>query len=155
MKENAPETPRTPVIERIMALKEASLEALKAEYGALFGKESPCSNNKAYLWRKIAYRLQEIEYGSLPAETQGKINDLIQKYDPVNNQALRPEEPQPSPGRRKSSARDRRLPIPGAIIQKEYKGRNIEVKVLEKGFEYDGKQYRTLSAVAKAVTGVH
>ncbi|MBF0595512.1 MAG: DUF2924 domain-containing protein, partial [Candidatus Omnitrophica bacterium] len=82
MKENAPETPKKPLIERIMALKSASLEALKAEYGALFGQGSPCSNNKAYLWRKIAWRLQELEYGSLSTPTQERINNLIERYDP-------------------------------------------------------------------------
>ncbi len=155
MQTNDPKPQEKPLIERIMALKDASLEAIKAEYSALFGQESPSSNNKALLWRKIAYRLQELEYGSLPVETQGKINDLIQKYDPINNQALRPENPLPVAGRKKNTSRDRRLPIPGAIITKEYKGRNLEVKVLEKGFEYEGQQYRTLSAVAKAVTGDH
>jgi hypothetical protein len=47
------------------------------------------------------------------------------------------------------------LPIPGAIIKKEYKGRIYDVKVLENSFEYEGKIYKTLSAVAKAITGAH
>ena len=145
-------TQEKPLIKQIMALKEAPLEALKAQYAALFGQASPCSNNKVYLWRRIAYRLQELEYGGLAAETKGRINDLIERYDPVNNKTLRPQK---TKGERKTSDRDSRLPIPGAIIRKEYKGQILEVKVLEKGFEYQGQVFKTLSAVAKAITGDH
>jgi hypothetical protein len=152
MKENAPRVPQKPIIEQIMALKEASLETIQARYSALFGEGSPCSNNKAYLWRKIAYRLQEIEYGGLSPETQSRISALIERYDPVNNKMLRT---QTAPGKDKTNGRDTRLPIPGAIIRKEYKGQVLEVKVLEKGFEYQGQTYKTLSAVAKVVTGDH
>jgi len=63
--------------------------------------------------------------------------------------------PQKSSDKEKSNGRDRRLPIPGAIIRKEYKGRILEVKVLEKGFDYEGKVYLTLSAVAQEITGAH
>ena len=63
--------------------------------------------------------------------------------------------PQNAPGKNKTNDRDTRLPIPGAIIRKEYKGKVLEVKVLEKGFEFEGQAYKTLSAVAKKVTGDH
>ena len=135
----------------IMELKEKPLEDLKAKYLELFSQE-PSSNNKVFLWRKIAYRLQELEYGGLFDDTKDRINELIERYDPVNNKMLRPQRTQ---GKFKSHGRDARLPIPGAIIRKEYKGQLLEVKVLEKGFEYNGLAYRTLSAVAKAVTGIH
>lgn len=152
MKTNIPESTEKPVIDRIMALKEAPLETLKAQYGALFGEESPCSNNKTLLWRKIAWRLQEIKYGGLSSETQSRIHALIEDYDPVNNKSLRPSN---AIGKKQPGDRDKRLPIPGAIIRKEYKGQLLEVKVLENGFEYKGQAYKTLSAVAKVVTGVH
>jgi hypothetical protein len=147
--ENAP---NSALINAIMALKTASLEELKAKYAAILGQASPCSNNKAYLWRKIAYRLQEVEYGGLSAETQSRISELIERYDPVNNKMFRPQN---EPGKNRGTGRDTRLPIPGAIIRKEYKGQILEVKVLERGFEYQGQIYRTLSSVAKAVTGAH
>src|SRR5690606_30381223 len=50
---------------------------------------------------------------------------------------------------------DSRLPMPGAILRRPYKGREIVVRVLPHGFEYEGEVYRTLSAVARAVTGTH
>ena len=144
-----------PLINQIMSLKNASMEALLAQYREVFGQEAPSLRNKVTIWKRIAYRMQELEYGPLPTETQAKINELIEKYDPVNNQAFRPAQAATEPGQRKATSRDRRLPIPGTTISKEYKGRNLEVKVLEKGFEYEGNTYRTLSAIAKAITGDH
>lgn len=143
---------KTSIIEEIMALKNEPMKVLKTRYNELFPNETPSSNNKVFLWRKIAYRLQEIEYGGLSTETQSRISELIERYDPVNNKMLRPQN---APGKAKTTGRDTRLPIPGAIIRKEYKGQILEVKVLEKGFEYQSQFYRTLSAVAKAVTGAH
>jgi hypothetical protein len=74
----------------IMELKDKTLPELKAKYNELYGSESAASNNKVYLWRKIAFKLQEIEQGGLSGEAQGKIEEFIHKYDPVNNKALRP-----------------------------------------------------------------
>lgn len=140
------------IVEQIMTLKNQSIEELKAKYEEIFKGEKPTSSNKPFLWRKIAYRLQEVEYGGLSINTQNRVNELIDHYDPVNNKMLRP---QSAPGKNKTNGRDTRLPIPGAIIRKEYKGQVLEVKVLEKGFEYEGLSYKTLSAVAKKVTGDH
>jgi Protein of unknown function (DUF2924) len=50
---------------------------------------------------------------------------------------------------------DKRLPTPGTTITREYRGDRLEVKVLATGFEYEGEVYKSLSAVAKAVTGQH
>lgn len=55
----------------------------------------------------------------------------------------------------KKSLRDVRLPLAGAVLEKKYKGQEISVKVLEIGFEYNGKYYKSLSAVACAITGQH
>ena len=143
------------LLNQIMQLKNAPLEELKKKYAELFdGKPAP-SNNKTYLWKKIAYRLQELEYGGLSAEAQGKIQELIQKYDPINNKAVRPETAPENQPKKPGIVRDRRLPIPGTVIIKEYKGIKLEVKALESGFEYKNKTYKTLSAIAKEVTGAH
>lgn len=143
------------LIAGIMALKTASLEELRTKYKEVFNEESPNSKNRVHLWRKIAFRLQEIEYGGLSENAKSRISDLIERYDPVNNKTLRPE-PTPEEKRsRKTTSRDKRLPIPGAIIRKEYKGRMLEVRVMEKGFEYESKPYNTLSAIAKEITGAH
>jgi len=138
------------ILEKMLALKDASLEELHAKYAELFDGKKAASNNKTYLWQRIAYRIQEIEYGGLPAEALNKLKELTQEYDPINNQALRSYAVE-----RHHASRDRRLPIPGTVINKKYKGTEIRVKTLEHGFEYNGRVYKTLSAVAKAITGDH
>ncbi len=142
------------ILEQILALKEMPVPELQARYSELFdGKKAP-SSNKTYLWQRITYRIQELEYGSLPEEARTKAKELAQEYDPINNKALRPNGI--NNGTDKTCiSRDRRLPMPGTVITKEYKGVNILVKILEKGFEYNGKVYKTLTAIAKEITGSH
>ena len=140
---------------KIMVLKEMPLGELEKKYEELFdGKKAP-SSNKVYLWRKIAYRIQELEYGGLSSEVQGKIEGFIQKYDPVNNKSLRPITNTNGSSKKSRLSRDKRLPIPGTVITKEYKGITLQVKVLESGFEYNNKTYKSLTAIAKEVTGAH
>ena len=142
-------------ISEIMALKEMSLGELERKYEEVFdGKKAP-SNNKVYLWRKIAYRIQELEHGGLSSEAHGKVEEFIQKYDPVNNKSLRPTTNTGTSSKKSKLSRDKRLPIPGTVITKEYKGITLQVKVLESGFEYNNKAYKSLTAIAKEVTGAH
>jgi len=144
------------ITSQIAALKNASLDELQYKYKELFNNGGVSSTNKTFLWRKIAYKLQEAEYGGLSDSGRSKIAELIKKYDPINNKALRP---QVVFGGKNMvaipSLRDKRLPIPGTIIHKKYKGRDIYVKVLEKGFEYNDKYYRTLTAIAEELSGAH
>jgi hypothetical protein len=146
------------LISKIMAIKNLPSKELQERYEALFqGKKSPI-NNRTYLWRRISYKMQEIEYGGLPKEAQDKLQELINEHDPINDKSLRHEKALPETQAVKTKSkpvRDRRLPIPGTIITKEYKGTKIQVKVLEKGFEYQNKVYRSLTAIAKEVTGAH
>jgi len=143
------------MLEQIMTLKNASISELQKKHSELFNGKKVPSNNKVYLWRKIAYRIQELEYGSVSAETQDKIQELITKYDPVNNKSLRPNNVSDNPAKKTRLSRDKRLPIPGTVVTKEYKGIMLQVKILERGFEYNGKVYKSLTAIAKEVTGAH
>ena len=139
------------ILAKILALKETSLPELQKRYAELYdGKKAP-SNNRAYLWQRIAYRIQERAYGVLSDEARDKASELAQEHDHINNKALRPDN-----GLRKLyGSRDKRLPIPGTVITKNYKGADIRVKILDKGFEYNGNVYRSLTAIAKEVTGAH
>ncbi|MFA5840251.1 MAG: DUF2924 domain-containing protein [Candidatus Margulisiibacteriota bacterium] len=140
------------ILTQIMQLEKMSTKELVAKYNELFGDTALPQNNKPYLFKRIAYKLQEIEYGGLSEQTKSKIHDLIQQEDPIN-----------SLGNKKkritavvaSSSRDGRLPFPGTVITKHYKDKVIEVTVLEKGFEYNGKPYKSLSKIAGEVTGTH
>jgi len=142
-------------LSEIMELREKSLDELKAKYEELFPGQNAPSNNKVFLWRKIAYRIQELEYGGISTEAQSKIEQLIQQYDPINNKSLRPDATTENRPKKNDFSRDKRLPIPGTVIIKEYKGIKLEIKVLESGFEYHNKAYKSLTAIAKEVTGAH
>jgi len=52
-------------------------------------------------------------------------------------------------------AGDRRLPVPGTVLTRVYKGETLMVSVLPTGFEFEGEVYKSLSAVAKKITGSH
>jgi len=138
-------------MDEIMALRNAPAKELQKRYKELYG-ESATGTHKTCLWRKIAYKFQEREHGSLSTKAKGRLKALIEEFDPINNKALRPDKPIVS---QQVSVKDKRLPIPGTVITKKYKGTNYQVKVLEKGFEHNGKIYKTLSAIAKEITGAH
>ncbi len=144
------------IASQIATLKNASLLELQNKYKELFNtQETPC-DNKVYLLKRITYKLQEVRYGGLSNATKTRIDELIAKYDPVNNKALRPQVV--SAGKNVVSIpfmRDKRLPIPGTVIHKKYKGQDIHVKVLDKGFEYKDKYYRSLTAIAFEIAGAH
>lgn len=143
-----------PTIEaKIAAITKLNAEGLQRTYKDLFKEMGEFSHNRRYLIRQIAYRLQELEYGGISDKAQKRIKELINKYDPVNNKVLRPDPEAHNQNYSYREFRDKRLPIPGSKIIKVYKGRKLEVKVLERGFEYNGTIYKTISAVARVITG--
>ncbi len=90
----------------------------------------------------------------LSPEARERLEALIDRWDPLGemraaNGCVVPEETWSSGPRRKKV----RLPPPGCMIRRTYHGKVISVRVLEKGFEYEGQHYRSLSAIAFAVTG--
>ena len=87
----------------------------------------------------------------LSKEAQERIDQLIKLYDPINNKVFRPQTAAPS----LITKRDRRLPVTGSLLKRKYKGQVIMVKVLEKGFEYNGKIFKNLTSIAEEVTGKH
>lgn len=140
---------------KIEALKNKTVAELQQQFEALFGGQKASSDNKVYLIRRIAYRLQEVEYDGLSQKAQNRLKELIAVYDPVNNKAVRPKISVETQARIKTRGRDIRLPIPGTIITKYYHGKKYEVKVFENGFEYEGKIYKHLTAIAGKITGAH
>ena len=139
----------------IAALKNKAIPELQKKFEALFDGQKASSDNKVYLVRRIAYRLQELEYGGLSQKAQNRLKELIGLYDPVNNKAIRPKVSVETQVRIKTRGRDMRLPIPGTIITKDYRGKKYQVKVLENGFEYEGNIYKHLTAIAEKITGAH
>ncbi len=119
----------------------------------------PCrSRNKDYLRKRIAWRIQALAYGGL---SERALNRAVELADETMLRILPPRKaPLPSPDSKtiRSSfapSAESRLPMPGTVITRDYQGRKLIVSVLEKGFEFEGQAYKSLSAVAKAVTGSH
>jgi hypothetical protein len=140
---------------KIAALKNKTIPELQKEFEVLFDGQKASSDNKVYLVRRIAYRLQDLEYGGLSQKAQNRLKELVGLYDPVNNKAIRPKVSVETQARTKTRGRDMRLPIPGTIITKDYRGKKYQVKVLENGFEYEGKIYKHLTAIAEKITSAH
>lgn len=132
----------------ILAIQKMTMGELAGKYAALFGIKAS-TNNRKFIERKIAYQMQELSSGGIHSEIKSKIESLIRTYDPVNKAVGRTN------SGKTESGRDLRLPMPGSFIMKTYKGKRLEVKVLENGFEYEKTVYKNLSAVAKAITGAH
>ena len=141
--------------DKIAALGNKSIPELQKEFEALLDGQKASSDNKIYLIRRIAYKLQELGFGGLSQKAQNRLKELIGLYDPVNNKAIRPKMSIETQVRIKTRGRDTRLPIPGTIITKDYRGKKYQIKVLENGFEYEGKIYKHLTAIAEKITGAH
>lgn len=134
---------------QIDELGDMTAAELREEYREVFGEETR-SRHRQFLLKRILWRLQANEEGGLSERARRRAAELADELDlrllaPVARSAVT----QPSP------PRDSRLPMPGTVLTREYQGRKIAVTVLDDGFEYAGQTYRSLTAVAKAVTGTH
>ena len=139
----------------ITALKKMTVPELRKRYAETFG-EGTTSRHKEFLVRRILWRLQANQEGGLSERARQRARELAADSD-VRLTAPRMSPPDAGPARTTSIhfSSDQRLPMPGTIITRRYKDEIIEVRVLPRGFEYAGEVYRTLSAVARRVTGTH
>lgn len=130
------------------------LAELRAKHLELFGEETK-SKNLPFLRKRMAFRLQERVHGGLSPEARAKVDELAPAELPIGR-AVRPprrrEEAGPGP-KFMGSQRDPRLPNPGTRLVREFQGVLHEVEVLERGFRYRGRDYRSLSAIAREITG--
>lgn len=119
---------------QVLALTKMTVAELQEKWIEVFGKETNQRDREA-MWRRLAEKIQADHFGPGGAgEGQARSTRM-------------PRKPKPHP------ERDPRLPEPGTVLTRSFRGSEINVKVLEKGFEFEGRTYRSLSAVAKEVTG--
>jgi hypothetical protein len=135
---SVPAVPPASVLPRLAALKTGSIADLKQQWRELFGTE-PQPYNRKYLESRLAYRIQELAYGGLKPQTLARLEALGEQLD-GGNIVLR-----------RIRAQDR--PIAGTRLLREYQGVEHTVTVTRDGYEYLGRPYRSLSAVARAITG--
>jgi len=119
----------------------------------------PCrSRNKDFLRKRIAWKIQANAYGGLSRRALDRACELADETLLKIRGAATPGPGCPETKVTRHSFRasdDARLPVPGAVLTRVYNGRKIIVTVLDDGFECDGEKFRSLSAVAKSVTGAH
>lgn len=125
------------VIRQIDQLNRMSMRELRKKWQDLFGTD-PGRLGRAYLIRRLAYRIQELVYGGLSQEARRRLKELAE-----------------SPKKTTPTRAERTNLQVGTRLLREWRGDRYEVIVKEDGFLYDGKVYRSLSAVARAITGRH
>ena len=134
---------RTSVLRQLAALQTLSLEQLKEKWLDLYGTEPP-KYKKQFLIKRLAYRIQELFYGGLSEQTKSHLKKVAET-DPVATVIRK------IPDERKSQE----AILPGTRFVRVWNGKQYEVIARDKGFEYEGCIYRSLSAVADKITGTH
>ena len=122
------------VREELLELQDMKLAQLKQKWLALYGTEAP-NFGIQFLRRRLAYRIQELAYGGVTEPTLKKIREV--NVPPTRSY------------RKKLNLRA------GTIICRIWHRKRYDVTVLQNGFEWEGKLYPTLSAIAKKISGTN
>jgi hypothetical protein len=133
-----PAIPQADVLGRLAALKTTATPELKQQWRELFGAEPP-PYNRRFLESRLGYRIQELAYGGLKPETLARLERLGEQFD-GGKVAVR-----------RIRGDDR--PITGTRLIREFQGVEHTVTVLQDGYDYQGRPYQSLSAIARAITG--
>jgi hypothetical protein len=135
------------VLKQIADLQNLSHAQLQQLWRTLYGKE-PTAFNRPYLIKRLAYRIQEIAYGGLSETARKTMDEILDTHGfDENGGSL--------DGRRTERKRKMGVPVVGTRLVREWNGRTYEVTVVYGGFEYEGRRYRSLTAIATAITGTH
>jgi hypothetical protein len=139
----------------VESLRRASLAGLPREKCREVFLEETSSRHREHLFRRIAWRLQALAEGDLTERARAQANEIAQDADlrkvaPRDFFSVGGEAIETTRGDR---PKDRRLPLPGAMLSRKWKKRTILVEVLANGFRYEKRHYTSLSAIAVAVTG--
>jgi len=143
---------------QIAALKQMSVRELREKYEEVFG-EPTWAGNKDFLFKRITWRIQSLAEGDLSERARRRADALARDAD------LRTTAPRTPPatiggngaqGAKPAAAvTDERIPPPGTVLTRVYRGQAYHVVVRDDGFEYNGEVSRSLSAIAKMITGSH
>lgn len=143
----------------VEALGRMTAAQLRDRHRDLFGEPTK-SGNRDYLVKRLAWRIQSLAEGGLSERARRRAEELARDADLRTTLPKPPRAAVPGDGtstvtlpvRPAETAHDR-LPGPGTVLTRTYRGSRVSVTVLADGFEHDGTRYRSLSAVARAVTG--
>ena len=149
---------------QLAALETMNVPALAEKYRELYG-EPTRSRNRAYLKKRLAWRIEANFQGDL---SQGAIARIQQLGDQLPERwQMRLGQPASAPAAASDAAtkpdaalstattepRDPRVPPVGTVVRRVFDGKTHEVTVCVEGFEYEGRKYKTLSAIANQIAG--
>ena len=136
-----------PIVRQVADLRNLSQEELKNLWRTLYGTEPP-AHNKAHLVSRLAYRIQELTYGGISETAKAKMKAIMEASGLDENGG------EPRTKRLRATGR-KDQPVVGTRIVRDWNGQTHEVIVVHGGFQYDGRLFRSLTAVAEAITGSH
>ena len=137
----------------IRELRAMPVPKLVNTYETVFGKP-PRVKNREWLWKRVAWKIQEQRYGGLSKPAQARLEELIAEIQLPLGENRRTVTGALNGSERGVNHRATAPPV-GTTLTREWHGQEVRVRVVEQGFEWDGAVYKSLSAVAKAVTGSH
>ena len=129
----------TDMAEQIAALWDLKTQELRAEWRRIYGTEPPARISRDLLTRAVAFQIQERNHGGLDKRTKRKLRSMARTLETNGDRSF-------DPG---ISLK------PGARLIREWNGRTHRVTLLEDGFDYQGRRYRSLSQIARIITGAH
>ncbi len=142
------------ITSQIRVLRGMTVAELRVKHLELFGFETR-SHHKDQLFKRLAWRVQELEYGGLSERAKRRAEEIANDLDA---RILPPRKPGNGEGHIhkvipvQTQASGVHL-VPGMILTREYRGEVHQVTVLDKGFEYGGNVFRSLSGIARTITG--
>ena len=138
-------SPRKSIPQEIAALRAMAVPELVERYEDVFGRP-PRVKHRDWLWRRIAWKIQEQRFGGLSQVAKRRLDELIAEFElPLGQRTVNGKVARPRPGD----------PPLGTTLTRVWKGQNVRTTAVDGGWEHDGVVHRSLSAVAKAVTGSH
>jgi len=138
--------------DEIELLPGMTVEQLQRRYEEIFG-EPTGTKHKVHLIRRIAWRLQVLAQGDLPQRARQRALAMASDADLRTQVPAEWVRTKRAAFSRHGAPRDCRLPVIGTILRRSYRGKTVEVQVLQNGFEYQGRHYGSLSAIAREATG--
>lgn len=142
----------------VAAMKRMTVNELQAKYAEVFG-EATGGRHKQWFIKRIAWRMQANEYGGLSDAALARAREIANTADlrttPPGEDVAVPQADPTRPNQIHPPKLDQRLPAVGLRIPRTYKGIDYEVIVCENGFEFEGEFYKSLSAIARRITGSH
>lgn len=141
---------RPQVLRQIAELQHLPMPELTERWRVLMGTDPP-SYNRPFLLKRLIYRVQELAYGGLPMSAYQEMDRALTEagYDELGATMV--------PGNAKKRAPHRKpgIPVVGTQLVREWNGGRYAVLVTREGFEFEGRPYKSLTAITKIITGTH